>query len=547
MAPEPASRGEGSSARAFSSRIRGTYLTTLPAARATLSMETTLRLGAGALDLRERLASERLVKSRSARGGSYANRRPASDPSPHDGAAAAFEQDISRRRATNPALHPATPVEGTLRTCLAQTLHRRLSWHACAAWRSITAAGAGRGTRGGVDYQFGAGTSLGPASLSLSLAHSREWRRSAAQWQVSLDLAVRLGQTTAPLFSTQTEFDSMQQRSRRFALSGSVPGEGELDYSLDAGCTGMGSSGDFASAVAEAFTRTLPETLRCTDQWQASLAYAGRRGIVRSSLSHTGSLSLSTSGSVVAHRGGLTLGPALGDTIALIDTKQGAGLRIAGMPHSEVNRYGYAIVPSLMPYRLNDIEIDPSRIPGAVHLKSSSHPVAPVAGAVVRVVLAATRIDTRRLRITMTDGRSPPFGAAVRNAQGERIGSIGQGGRLTVSKATTGTLHVELAGRRSATRAENDAAARKAACAASDPASCETADQSTDSAILEATCPTSSVSCKPAGLSTRPAVRGATESAPRASCRIELPLESDTGSRSSPVSSPAEPLRLECR
>jgi outer membrane usher protein len=152
----------------------------------------------------------------------------------------------------------------------------------------------------------------------------------------------------------------------------------------------------------------------------------------------------------------MTFGPPLGDTIALIDTQQGAGLRLAGTSRVRVDRRGYAIAPYLTPYRLNDIEVDPVNAPRGVRVGTSSRVVVPVAGAIVRVAIEAKRVDGRRFRVSTTDGRPPPFGAAVRASNGDRVGSMGQGGRLALAENIHGALQVDLAASHSTCRIELD-------------------------------------------------------------------------------------------
>ena len=60
-------------------------------------------------------------------------------------------------------------------------------------------------------------------------------------------------------------------------------------------------------------------------------------------------------GAVVVHSGGVTLGPYLGDTFALVEAKGAEGASIFTSSQSKIDSNGYAIIPSLTPYRYNSI------------------------------------------------------------------------------------------------------------------------------------------------------------------------------------------------
>lgn len=154
--------------------------------------------------------------------------------------------------------------------------------------------------------------------------------------------------------------------------------------------------------------------------------------------------SLGASGGMVLHSGGLTLSQTLSETSGLVYAPHAKGARV-GYAQTRVDGRGYAVVPSLSPYQLNTVDIDPSGMADDVELQVSSRNVAPVAGAVVML-----SYPTRRARAFLIDSRQPnglhlPFAAvAVDDQSGAELGAVGQGSRLVLrSEQDQGTLRVE--------------------------------------------------------------------------------------------------------
>ena len=138
--------------------------------------------------------------------------------------------------------------------------------------------------------------------------------------------------------------------------------------------------------------------------------------------------SVSASGALVAHRGGVTFGQPMGDTIALVHVPGADGAHITNAPGVRVDRFGYALVPYLMPYQLDTIQVNPEGLPLNVQLDATSAQVAPYAGAVVMVDFKSKQGRALIVRIRMPDGKPAPFGAEVVSAKGEPLGVVGQAG-----------------------------------------------------------------------------------------------------------------------
>lgn len=155
-------------------------------------------------------------------------------------------------------------------------------------------------------------------------------------------------------------------------------------------------------------------------------------------------MSAMATGGLVLHSGGVTAGPMIGDTVGIVRAPHAQGATVANTD-ARVNRFGYAVVPSLVPYQLNRIDLDPKQLPDDIELKTSSRTVAPRAGAVVML-----GFDTLKARSLLIDaqteaGRPLPFAAQAVDARtGAVLGGVGQGSRLFVrSPDEAGRIRVE--------------------------------------------------------------------------------------------------------
>lgn len=154
--------------------------------------------------------------------------------------------------------------------------------------------------------------------------------------------------------------------------------------------------------------------------------------------------SLGMRGALVAHTGGITLGPYVSDTFALIEAKGAEGAKVTGGNDIRINKFGYAIVPSLSPYRYNSITLDSEGMDTNIELKNNSRVIAPYAGAVVKV-----KFDTIEgypvLISTKRQGNQPlPLGANVYNQKGVIVGMVGQGSQVYArAEGNKGSLMVK--------------------------------------------------------------------------------------------------------
>lgn len=139
------------------------------------------------------------------------------------------------------------------------------------------------------------------------------------------------------------------------------------------------------------------------------------------------SASASMSGALVAHSGGLTLSPYDANTLAVVHAPDAGGSKVLGYSGIRLDDRGYAIVPYLNTYQVNDIAIDTKGLPADVELQTTSQQVVPRDGAIVR--LNYPTVSGRAVLIYL-EGQSLPFGAAVVDEKGQYVGTVGQGNMI---------------------------------------------------------------------------------------------------------------------
>lgn len=153
---------------------------------------------------------------------------------------------------------------------------------------------------------------------------------------------------------------------------------------------------------------------------------------------------LGMSGTLVAHRGGITVGPYTSDTFALVEAPGARGAEIRNGQGATVDRFGYAILPSLTPYRYNTISLDSRNMADDVELQGGSKRLVPYAGAISRVTFKTTHGKATLINTTLPDGSQPPMGADVTDSDGETVGIMGQGGQIYARiAAQSGVLFVK--------------------------------------------------------------------------------------------------------
>ncbi|MDJ0091317.1 fimbria/pilus outer membrane usher protein [Pantoea allii] len=285
-------------------------------------------------------------------------------------------------------------------------------------------------------FQIGYGTVL-PKNIALNISLSRQYSRRA--YSSDPRMAV-MPQHSDDTFYKDTQFQvsisvplGSEATSPYLALGGTRGSQNGSNYNASL----SGISGESGTSYSLNINR---------DQQQRDTTLSGSLGkkLSEASLAGTAStssrfkqMSVNAMGAAVIHSGGVTLGNYLGDTFALVEAKGARNARILNSQGTEIDRFGYALVPSLNPYHYNSISLGASGSDSHVEIQDSEKIVAPYAGAMVKVTFRTLRgypvmLKTRTNRETMV-----PVGADLLDDAGNRVGTFGQGGNAWLRVAKT--------------------------------------------------------------------------------------------------------------
>lgn len=141
-------------------------------------------------------------------------------------------------------------------------------------------------------------------------------------------------------------------------------------------------------------------------------------------------VSAGISGTMLVHDGGVTLGPYTNDSFALIEAKGAKGANVMNGQGARIDDSGYALLPSLIPYRYTDVSLKNNGLSTGAEIKTGSRKVVPYSGAVVKVKFETLKGKAVLINTVLDKGGIPPMGADAFDQQGIKIGMVGQAGQV---------------------------------------------------------------------------------------------------------------------
>ncbi|WP_025995030.1 fimbria/pilus outer membrane usher protein [Pseudomonas viridiflava] len=160
-------------------------------------------------------------------------------------------------------------------------------------------------------------------------------------------------------------------------------------------------------------------------------------------------LTLSATGSVVAHAGGVNLGQPLGETFALVHVPDVEGARLRSFNNVATAANGYAVMPYAQPYRTNWVSLDTRQLGADIDLESAITQIVPRRGAVPLVRFKAAVGRRVQFELVRADGSKVPLGASVEDGQGRALAVVDPSSQaLVLSDQDSGRLHVRWSDQR---------------------------------------------------------------------------------------------------
>lgn len=324
-------------------------------------------------------------------------------------------------------LQSAAEVVGRARSRFDLTINQRLgtdngSLHLTASQQNFW-------NRAGQSQQLQSGYSntWGSLTYNLSLAHTRSPAgdtRSEDETRMTLTLGLPLGRNSQHRATSTLATQSSGGYNVQNGVSGQVSGWEQTHYNLQAGHSD--TSG--ASTGASISTRTAFANLDASHTQGRDFT----------------TTSLGMSGSLVAHAAGINLGQPVTETFALADVQGVSNAGISSAPGVRTGNNGFAVVPSLTPYRNNWVSIDTRDIGADVELIDSTLQLVPRRGSITTARFSAHSGRRVQLRILQADGTRMPFGAVVVDEEGTTLGITDPAGKaLVLLVAEQGQLRVK--------------------------------------------------------------------------------------------------------
>lgn len=288
-----------------------------------------------------------------------------------------------------------------------------------------------QGMSGATTYQLGYSNSYRRVNFGITAGRTYTagpmYNGARYDTQFGINLSIPLdgpSSRSVAMLQFSAMHDEVMGDSDRAGISGTFGKDSQFNYGAYASYSNHGSGPSQTTASGNL-------------GWQAP--YANLNGSYSYS-EHYQQASVSALGGLVVHGGGITLAPQLdpNSAIGIIEAPDAKGARVTSSGQARVDGRGYAVATNLMPYRMNDVTLDPAGASSDVELQTTRLQTAPRAGAVIPLKFETVSGRAVLIRATQADGKAIPFGAEVLSVDGQGMGTMGQGGQLFVRGAEDG-------------------------------------------------------------------------------------------------------------
>ncbi|HGN1333095.1 TPA: fimbria/pilus outer membrane usher protein [Proteus mirabilis] len=253
---------------------------------------------------------------------------------------------------------------------------------------------------------------LSQQNANISLSATRTERDSGYQ-----DDAINL-YLTIPLYKGHSisfsESYSRIGKSNQYSHRASYSGYSDRDnYSLNVGYS-HGEEIDSQSSISGYYSRDFSQA-----NLSANASYVPQQ--YRSVGSSINSGITATTQGIALHRS------ANGDTRLMIETP-GVGDVPLDSGVIKTNYFGLAVIPNVNSYRKSTVSINTSQLPENIETLESTTDITLTKGAIGYRSLSVMKGEKLFAIISLNDGKKPPFGASVRNADNRELGIVGEDG-----------------------------------------------------------------------------------------------------------------------
>lgn len=252
-------------------------------------------------------------------------------------------------------------------------------------------------------------------SLGVSVTRTRDERGRFGN-QYLLNFTVPLGRGgNAAMLSTSLNWQGKDDRGVNASLSGSAGDARQIGYTLYGSHDRQYGQGSASQGGSLSY-----DTAHANYSLSASRASNYRQ------------LGAGMRGTLVVHGGGINATQSQGETMALLEAPEGEGAAIVSGSQGRIAGNGYGVVAGLMPYRRNEVSLDPKGTSQDVEFEMTSQQVAPRAGAIVLLRYPTVVGRPLLLKLVREQGATIPMGAEISMAGIDTVTLVGQGGRAFV-------------------------------------------------------------------------------------------------------------------
>ncbi|MDM3621353.1 fimbria/pilus outer membrane usher protein [Proteus mirabilis] len=253
---------------------------------------------------------------------------------------------------------------------------------------------------------------LSQQNANISLSATKTERDSGYQ-----DDAINL-YLTIPLYKGHSisfsESYSRIGKSNQYSHRASYSGYSDRDnYSLNVGYS-HGEEIDSQSSISGYYSRDFSQANLSANASYVPQQYRSVGASINSGITAT------TQG-IALHRS------ANGDTRLMIETP-GVGDVPLDSGVIKTNHFGLAVIPNVNSYRKSTVSINTSQLPENIETLESTTDITLTKGAIGYRSLSVMKGEKLFAIISLNDGKKPPFGASVRNADNRELGIVGEDG-----------------------------------------------------------------------------------------------------------------------